>query len=102
MGQLLRRAAARGVRLRYVSALLAALGSDTNRRGPELTLVEPLSPRELEVLRVLATGLSNNEIAETLFIAVGTVKQHLKSIYGKLQVHSRTEAAHRARDLDLL
>jgi ATP/maltotriose-dependent transcriptional regulator MalT len=47
-------------------------------------------------------GLANREIAHTLVIAVGTVKQHLKHIYGKLQVHNRTEAAHRARDLGLL
>jgi LuxR family maltose regulon positive regulatory protein len=102
MGELLRRAAAQGIRLNYVSALLAALESDAKTEGAQGALIEPLSARELEVLRVLATGLSNKEIAETLFIAVGTVKQHLKSIYGKLQVHSRTEAAHRARDLGLL
>ena len=102
MGDLLQRAAARGIKLSYVSALLAALEADAGSRGVQAPLVEPLSERELEVLRVLATGLSNKEIAETLFIAVGTVKQHLKSIYGKLGVHSRTEAAHRARDLGLL
>jgi len=102
MGDLLRQAAARGIRSDYVGALLRALESDAKAEGAQTTLVEPLSARELEVLRVLATGLSNREIAESLFIAVGTVKQHLKSIYGKLQVHSRTEAAHRARELGLL
>jgi ATP/maltotriose-dependent transcriptional regulator MalT len=65
-------------------------------------LVEPLSERELEVLRLLAVGLSNKEIAETLVIAASTVKQHLKNIYSKLDVHNRTQAAHLARDLDLL
>jgi LuxR family maltose regulon positive regulatory protein len=54
------------------------------------------------VLRLLAAGLSNREIAQTLVIAVSTVKNHLKSIYGKLDVHSRTQAVRRAQDLDLL
>ncbi len=65
-------------------------------------LVEPLSERETEVLRFLALGFSNKEIAAKLFIATGTVKQHLKSIYGKLDVHNRTEATHRAGELGLL
>ena len=102
MGELLRQAAARGIKLDYVSALLAALESETKAKGVHPSLIEPLSERELEVLRLLATGLANKEIAQTLFIAVGTVKQHLKSIYGKLQAHNRTEAAGRARDLGLL
>jgi LuxR family maltose regulon positive regulatory protein len=54
------------------------------------------------VLRLLAAGLSNKEIARTLVVAVGTVKQHLKNVYGKLQVHSRTQAVARARELGLL
>ena len=102
MGELLRQAAARGIKLDYVSALLIALESETKTKDVHPSLIEPLSERELEVLRLLATGLSNKEIAQTLVIAVGTVKQHLKSIYGKLQVHNRTEAASRARDLGLL
>ncbi len=64
--------------------------------------VEPLSERESEVLQLVAEGLSNREIAQTLVIALNTVKNHLKNIYGKLAVHSRTQAVHRARTLNLL
>jgi LuxR family maltose regulon positive regulatory protein len=77
-----------------------ALARDHNPALP--ALVEPLSDRELEVLRMLALGASNKEIAAKLFIATGTVKQHLKSIYGKLDVHNRTEATHRAGELGIL
>jgi LuxR family maltose regulon positive regulatory protein len=65
-------------------------------------LIEPLSERELEVLRYVATGLSDRQVAETLIVAIGTVKRHLNNIYGKLGVHSRTQALARARDLGLL
>lgn len=65
-------------------------------------LAEPLSPRELEVLDLIAQGLTNPEIAGRLFIATGTVKRHINNIYGKLQVHHRAKAIARARDLGLL
>jgi ATP/maltotriose-dependent transcriptional regulator MalT len=65
-------------------------------------LPEPLSARELEILSLLAAGLSNREIAQKLFLSTGTVKVHLKHIYGKLGVGSRTQAAARARELSLL
>ena len=67
-----------------------------------LQLIEPLSERELEVLRLVADGLSNSEIAERLFLAVGTVKTHVHNIYGKLGAPSRTQAIARARELNLL
>ncbi len=65
-------------------------------------LVEPLSERELEVLRLIAEGLSNQAIARRLFIAEGTVKRHINNIYGKLQVGSRTQAVAVGRELRLL
>jgi DNA-binding NarL/FixJ family response regulator len=66
------------------------------------SLVEPLSDRELEILRLVAAGDSNREIATLLFITEGTVKNHVTSILGKLGVRDRTQAALRARELGLL
>lgn len=65
-------------------------------------LVVPLSERELEVLRLLADGRSNREIATALFLAEGTVKNHVTNLLGKLGARDRTQAALRARDLGLL
>jgi LuxR family maltose regulon positive regulatory protein len=65
-------------------------------------LVEPLSARELEILRLVADGHSNQAIADTLVIAVSTVKRHINNIYGKLDVQSRIQALLRARELQLL
>jgi LuxR family transcriptional regulator, maltose regulon positive regulatory protein len=103
----LRQAAAQGIAPATVGTLLAALGKAERATGapPDRgspALIEPLSDRELEVLRLLAAGLSNNEIAAQLFLAVGTVKQHLHHIFGKLEVTSRTGAVARARALSLL
>ena len=96
--------AVRHVAPAFVDQILAYRGRVSVDKQARLlqALVEPLSGRELEVLRLLADGLKNKEIAQRLFIAVGTVKQHLKNIYSKLDVHNRTEAANRARDLKLL
>jgi len=66
------------------------------------TLVEPLSDRELEVLRLLAQGLSNAQIAARLVVAVGTVKTHIHNIYGKLGAQNRAQAVTRATELKLL
>jgi LuxR family maltose regulon positive regulatory protein len=66
------------------------------------SLIEPLSAREMEVLHLIATGLSNREIGDRLFIATGTVKRHSNNIFGKLGVRSRTQAVARGRDLGLL
>jgi LuxR family maltose regulon positive regulatory protein len=65
-------------------------------------MFEPLSPRELEILRLIAQGLSNHEIGERLFLALDTVKGHNRRIFDKLQVQRRTEAIARARELGLL
>jgi DNA-binding NarL/FixJ family response regulator len=65
-------------------------------------LVEPLSERELEILALIARGASNKEIAGQLFIAEGTVKNHVTHILGKLGVRDRTQAALKARELGLL
>jgi DNA-binding NarL/FixJ family response regulator len=69
---------------------------------PQADLVEPLSERELEILRLVATGDSNKEIAARLYITEGTVKNHVTNILGKLGVRDRTQAALRARELNLL
>jgi LuxR family maltose regulon positive regulatory protein len=65
-------------------------------------LVDPLSQREIELLRLVAAGQSNQEIAQELFLAIGTVKKHLNNIFGKLGVGNRTQAIARARELDVL
>jgi len=66
------------------------------------TLVEPLSERELDVLRLIAEGHSNQAIADRLVVAVSTIKKHVNNLYGKLDVQSRTQALVRARELKLL
>ena len=108
MRHLLREASTRGIMPDYTGKLLAAFGvGERKSEGkpglpPVQPLIEPLSPRELEVLRLIAQGLSNREIGERLFLALSTVKGHNRIIFDKLQVRSRTEALARARDLGLL
>ena len=90
---------------RYVNKLLAALKANQQAVPASATpqpLIEPLSQRELEVLQLIAEGLSNREISERLFLALNTVKGHNQRIFGKLQVQRRTEAVARARELGLL
>jgi DNA-binding CsgD family transcriptional regulator len=76
----------------------APLASSPAAKG----LIEPLSVRELEVLQAIDRGLSNQEIAEDLSLALSTVKTHINNIYGKLGVQTRVQAVKRARELDLI
>jgi LuxR family maltose regulon positive regulatory protein len=112
---LLRRAASRGVYPAYAGQLLGAY--DAPRGEAELTppeqlspspssaespaLVEPLTPRESEVLALICQGLTNRQIAERLVVTLSTVKKHTGNIYGKLQVRGRTQAIVRAQELGL-
>lgn len=85
----------------YVKKLLSAFRLSKLIKTED-GLVERLSERELEVLRLIAAGLSNNKIMEELFISLSTVKTHIRNIYSKLNVHSRTEVIVKAKGLDLL
>jgi LuxR family maltose regulon positive regulatory protein len=108
MADLLKQAASRGIMAHYASQLLTTFDTHTTR--PDGTpaepspqpLIDPLSEREMDVLRLLATGMSNPEIAGHLYIAASTVRSHLKSIYSKLNVHKRWDAVQRAEELGLL
>jgi LuxR family maltose regulon positive regulatory protein len=103
MAQLLYQAAERGIAPRYAGRLLAAFPApQPAAQESQAQLVEPLSERELEVLQLIAAGLSNREVAERLFITLNTVKWHTGNIYGKLGVKNRTQAVARARTLGLL
>ena len=111
MARLLSEASARGIMPDYTGKLLAALEAEAHKSEDESYLspapsdrlyVEPLSQRELEVLRLIAQGLSNREIGERLYLALDTVKGHNRRIFGKLSVQRRTEAVARARSLDIL
>ncbi len=109
MARLLREALSRGVRPEYVRRLLAAFPVDDARRAASPAtrvagsrLAEPLSGRELEVLALIARGLTNQEIALRLYLSLHTVKAHARSIYAKLGVSSRTQAVARGRALGYL
>ena len=109
MARLLYEAAARGIASDYSRRLLAAFPvveleqtRPSKTQAPKSELVEPLSERELEVLQLIAAGLTNPEIASRLFLALNTVKAHTRNIYGKLNVHSRTQAVARSQELGLL
>jgi len=109
MARLLYEASSRGVRPEYVRRLLAAFPVDDGGRAASPAtrvagsrLAEPLSSRELEVLPLIAEGLTNQEIAARLYLSLHTVKAHARTIYAKLGVSSRTQAVARGRALGFL
>ncbi|MGD1995015.1 MAG: LuxR C-terminal-related transcriptional regulator [Anaerolineae bacterium] len=104
MARLLYQAAQRDICPEYAGRLLAAFSQPATPAVAQqpLDLIEPLSPRELDVLAAIAEGLSNQEIAHRLFISERTVKWHASNIYGKLRVSNRTEAAAKAQALGIL
>ncbi|MCB9150755.1 MAG: AAA family ATPase [Caldilineaceae bacterium] len=114
MPQLLARlqpqAAQRGVTSAYLHSVQAAVAAAAQRAVPATTphvttrqpLPEPLSPREIEVLQLIAAGRKNREIADALIVSLNTVRYHTKNLYGKLGVNKRTQAVAKAQALGLL
>jgi LuxR family maltose regulon positive regulatory protein len=104
MARLLYKAAARGIMPEYAGLLLATFPEvdSAQPKCPPTEMIEPLSDRELEVLELIAEGLSNREIAAKLYLSLNTVKVHSSNIYGKLGVNSRTQAVAKAKTLGIL
>ena len=101
MASLLRAAAKLRIAPRYVRRLLAAVNKTEDSTPASQGLTEPLSERELDVLRLLGTDLGGPEIARELIVSLNTVRTHTKNIYAKLGVNNRRAAVRRARELDL-
>jgi DNA-binding CsgD family transcriptional regulator len=97
MSWLLRQALLRDIEPTYASRLLAAMDEAASLPA-NAALVEPRTDREIDVLRLIMAGLSNQEISDTLFIAVSTVKSHVNHMYGKLGVEHRTQAVLKAQE----
>jgi LuxR family transcriptional regulator, maltose regulon positive regulatory protein len=102
MHNLLREAASHAIQLKYTDKLLTAFGEADSKLPFSTDLPEQLSKREIEILRLIKTGMSNREIAKSLTVEESTVKTHINNLYGKLGVKSRTQAIQRAAELSLL
>ena len=102
MAVLLEKAAKHGVAPNSLRHLLTATGRAKARPPATQVLIEPLSDRELEVLRLLGTGLNGPEIARELIVSLNTIRTHTKNIYSKLGVTNRRAAVLRAEELALL
>jgi LuxR family maltose regulon positive regulatory protein len=102
MKHLLQEMVSRGMAVDYARRLLAAFAPVEVKLAAQSALIEPLSERELEVLHYLAAGLTNQEIADRLYLSLNTVKVHTRNIYGKLGVNHRTQAVARAQELGVL
>jgi LuxR family maltose regulon positive regulatory protein len=100
---LLREAIRRGITPEHAERILNVMVEKTQiTETGWASLVEPLSERELEVLQLVTEGMSNREIAEELYISIGTAKTHVHNLCGKLGVRNRTEAAMKAKELDMV
>jgi LuxR family maltose regulon positive regulatory protein len=102
MKHLLQDVVSRGVASDYTRRLLALCSRLGAEQAAQSAGVEPLSERELEVLQYIADGLTNQEIADRLYLSLNTVKVHARNIYGKLGANNRTQAIARAREVGAL
>ena len=104
LAPLLQQAVARNIHAGYAGSLLQAINAEIKVAPASASsqLLDPLTDRELDVLRLIAAGLSNQQIADELVIAHGTVRQHINRIYSKLNVKSRTQAILKAQELNLV
>ena len=116
MANLLNRLAMQDISLKYTGILLKAFRNEiiaeaqanssihasNEQASPNTGQLDPLSKRELEVMKLLGERLSNKEIAEIIFVSSDTVKKHLYNIYQKLNVKNRREAVRKAKALDIL
>jgi LuxR family maltose regulon positive regulatory protein len=109
MAQLLYEALSHGIAPDYVQQLLRSFPVEETEKpntpqphGPNSELIEPLSEREIEVLQLIAQGLSNREVGDRLYLTLNTVKAHSRTIYSKLGVNNRTQAVAKARSLRII